>query len=55
MTEDQYGRTGREWRFCAACQRADALLWRMVNDVKALQCRYCHPIKAAPAHEGIFA
>jgi hypothetical protein len=55
MSADEFG---REWRFCATCQRPDALVWRKLEAGKpdTLQCRFCHPFrKPAPAPEGIFA
>jgi len=54
---DEHGRNGREWRFCFVCTRPDALVWRKLEDGKSvLQCRFCHPLKQAPAKpEGIFA
>jgi hypothetical protein len=58
MSADEFGRNGREWRFCATCQRPDALVWRKLEAGKpdTLQCRFCHPFrKPAPAPEGIFA
>lgn len=56
---DEYGRTGREWRFCPACQRTDALRIRG-RDAKGqpiLECAFCKPVaNPAPiAAEGIFA
>ena len=56
MTPDEFGRNGREWRFCPACTRTDALIWRKLEDGKSeLQCRFCRPLKNAAKPEDIFA